>query len=381
MRVLVLSKTGEGARWAIRACRRLIDLGWDVHVAVPEGSLTHYYTSGGATVHAMAVGLSHDPVKTSRRMSALRRLVADVSPDVIHSWFVTTTISARLALGKNHPIPRVFQVPGPLHLESPLFRRAEIMTAGPRDSWIATCRWVHRMYLACGIHPERLWLSYLGTDLSEFEPRRPGRLRIELELDNRIRIIGMVAQFYRPKRYLGQTRGLKGHEDLLDAYSLVRSTHPDTHLAVVGGPWGKAERYMQRVQRRATAMFDSGVSFLGFRRDIADLYADFNVAVHPSHSENLGGAAESLLLGVPTVATNVGGFPDIVVPGDTGWLVPPRSPEALARAIREVLDDPGEAHRRANRGRERARQLLDVTKTAEEVSQALTAAVRSAAGA
>ena len=58
-----------------------------------------------------------NPVKTGKTISAVRQLVRQVKPDIIHSHHVTTTVMLRLALGRKHPSPRIFQVPGPLHLE------------------------------------------------------------------------------------------------------------------------------------------------------------------------------------------------------------------------------------------------------------------------
>ena len=60
---------------------------------------------------------------------------------------------------------------------------------------------------------------------------------------------------------------------------------------------------------------------------------------------------EALLCEVPVVATEVSGIPEVVIPGDTGWLTPPGDPEALARDMVAALADPAEARRRAERGR------------------------------
>jgi hypothetical protein len=60
-------------------------------------------------------------------------------------------------------------------------------------------------------------------------------------------------------------------------------------------------------------------------------------------------------------------LPEIIRDGDTGWLVPPRNPLAIARALREPLGNPEEARRRTARGRELARHLVDVEKTGREV--------------
>jgi glycosyltransferase involved in cell wall biosynthesis len=93
------------------------------------------------------------------------------------------------------------------------------------------------------------------------------------------------------------------------------------------------------------------------------------VAVHPSLSENVGGAVESLLSGIPTIATAVGGLPDLVTNHETGWSVPPRSPALLAEAILAALADPPKAHAMAQAGQERARRLFDVKSTSKQVYQ------------
>ena len=62
----------------------------------------------------------------------------EINPDLIHSHFVTTTLMLRLALGRRHKIPRIFQVPGPLHLEHWHTRTLEIASAGKKDFWIGS---------------------------------------------------------------------------------------------------------------------------------------------------------------------------------------------------------------------------------------------------
>ncbi len=108
--------------------------------------------------------------------------------------------------------------------------------------------------------------------------------------------------------------------------------------------------------------------FLGPRDDVPSIYADLDLAVHPSLSENVGGAVESLLAACPTVASNVGGLPDLVQDGVTGWLVPPRRPDLLAESMLDALAHPEEARRRADRGRELARVMFDVNRTGREIA-------------
>jgi glycosyltransferase involved in cell wall biosynthesis len=215
---------------------------------------------------------------------------------------------------------------------------------------------------------ERIFLSYYGVDVDATAlGNGEGRLRSELRLAPDQQVVGMVAYMYAPKRFLGQTTGLKGHEDFIDALALLLGKMPRLVGFCIGGAWNGAVRYEERVKARGKARCGDRLQFLGTRDDVHELYAGLDVAVHPSHSENVGGAAESLLYGVPTVATNVGGFPDVVIRGETGWLVPPRAPERLADAIAEALDDPSRARRYAEQGRAMVRSLLDVRQNAREV--------------
>ena len=368
MRALHLLKTAVGAAWALRQMRQLVELGVDVHVALPDGPLIPQYRAAGIAVHLAQFDLPlRRPQSWPGVFARLRALVAAVQPDIIHSHFVGTTLTMRLALGRSHPVPRLFQVPGPLHLEHPFFRRAEIASAGPPDSWVGSCRWTCDRYIRSGIAPGRVFLSYYGIDTGAFVPAAPGTLRAELGLSPQQRVVGMVAYMYAPKRYLGQSRGLKGHEDLIDALALARRQRPEVIGVFVGGAWNNATAYEQQVRAYAHQRLGDAAVFLGTRHDVAALYADFDVVAHPSHSENVGGAAESLLLAVPTISTNVGGFPDVVIPGETGWLVPPRSPSHLADAISEALADPAHAHALAAQGQRHARHLFDVRRTAREI--------------
>ena len=189
-----------------------------------------------------------------------------------------------------------------------------------------------------GIAADRVYLAHYGSDLEDCRPAAPGTLRRELGLADATRVVGMVAYCYKPKAYLGSRRGIKGHEDFIDAVALLRRDGVDVAGVIAGGAWLGADQDDESVQAYARTA-GAGIVFLGTRRDIPAIYADLDIAVHPSLSENLGGAAESLLLGVPTVTTNIGGFPDLITEGVTGRMVPPRNPSSLAAAMRELLDD------------------------------------------
>lgn len=362
MKSLHLVKTSTGATWAFRLMRDLVEMGEEVHVAMPlDGILVQQYKDTGIVIHELNYSLK----ACSRTIHRLRKIVEEVHPDIIHSHFVLTTLLMRLAL-RNVKVARVFEVPGPLHLEHWLYCKADLWTAQrKKDFWIPTCKWSFDKYKSCGIDDSRLFLTYYGGDLVDRQYTK-GLLRSELGLTDRDIVVGMVAYMYAPKKYLGQKRGLKGHEDLIDAVALIQDKYPDLHLVFIGGAWVGAEQYEQEVMAYGKAKVRN-VHFLGTRRNVPELYQDFDMVVHPSHSENLGGAAESLMLAVPTIASNVGGFPDIVIPGETGYLTKPADPYSIADAIETVIANPDEAKRLAENGKAYLHDLLNSKKTSRDV--------------
>lgn len=370
MRVLHLIKTSVGATWALRQMKELVNLGVEVHAAMPSGGpLIAAYADSGVTVHQVQFDF---PIRRLYRypqtFRRFRKLVKEVKPDIIHSHFLGTTFTMRLALGKNHSLPRIFQVPGPLHLEHWLFRKIETAVSSANDYWIASCQWTLNYYrYQLGISKDRTFLSYYGVDIENFKPRTHGKLRAELGVNPKTELVGSVAYMYPPKKYLGQTRGIKGHEDLIDALAICRRKGVDVKGVFIGGAWNNANNYEAKIKSYGKAKCGDNIYFLGTRNDVPDLYPDLNLVVHPSHSENVGGAVESLLLGVPTITTDVGGFTDLIINNETGFLVPPKNPEALAEKIIVALENPKRSKQMARKGMKLAKALLDVKKNSKTI--------------
>jgi glycosyltransferase involved in cell wall biosynthesis len=373
MKVLHIVKTSVGANWAYEQVRVLCSLGIEVVVALPsdtEGLAPKYRQAGATVVRANLDFPVRAPWRIPATLRACRQLVAGVRPDLIHTHHVGTTFVARLALGKNSSIPRIFQVPGPLHLEHPFFAWLDITLAGPRDFWIATCDRTQEKYRLHGVAPDRVLLSRIGMRPIQVGARRNDKLRHKLGIPLDAPVVGMVAHIYAPKFFLGQTRGVKGHEDFIAALALIKKVRPDVRGVIVGGSWQKSGRwYEKRLRSLGEKICGSSLVFLGHRTDLDQVSGLFDVAVQPSHSEAVAwSVAELLMRDVPVVATKVGGLPDLVQENRTGWLVPPRNPEAIARAVLKALGNPEEAQRRAAHGWELARHLLDVEKTGREVA-------------
>ena len=372
MRVLHVTKTSDGALWAAEMASRLVDLGVDVHVALPRarGAAHGSWMQSGATIHIvdlnLPLGSFWDFTKAKR---AAQRLVDRIKPDLIHSHFVSTTVMLRAALGKGHSIPRVFQVPGPLHLEHSTFRRLDLLTAGASDTWIASSECIRQHYVRANVDPNRVYLSYYGTDIGRIKTDRTNRLRNWLGLHDSQLLIGNISHMYPPKFYLGQFQGIKGHETVIDALALVTRERKAVIGTLVGGGWNGAKWYETRLRERAARRAGSQIILPGpvAGEFAASAWADFDCVVHVPTSENCGGVVEPLLAGVPTIASAVGGLPEIIIDGVTGYIVPPRDPRALADCILSALDKLPLARGIAATGQQRVRHMFDVQRTAAQV--------------
>jgi glycosyltransferase involved in cell wall biosynthesis len=373
MKILHIVKTATGATWVYHQVRVLRSLGFEIVLALPpaaaNGSAAKYRELGATVVLINLDVPTKRPWQIPAVLQACRTLVRNVRPDIIHTHHVGTTLVVRAALGKSSAIPRIFQVPGPLHLEHSFFAHLDTSLAGSQDQWIAGCRWTQHKYHQLGIPPSRVSLSYPGTDLSLFTRVRNNNLRGELLLAPDTPLVGMVCYMYAPKRYLGQTVGLKGHEDFIAAFPIAKKKLPNLHGVIIGGAWNGAAKYEKHLRELGHRYCNGYLTFLGTRSDVPALYPDLDLAVVPSHSENLGGAVEPLLSGVPVIATKVGGLPDLVQDGVSGHLIPRRNPQAIADAMLASLQNRAETQRLAIAGNKMTRQLFDVQRTAGEVAQ------------
>jgi glycosyltransferase involved in cell wall biosynthesis len=144
---------------------------------------------------------------------------------------------------------------------------------------------------------------------------------------------------------VGRLTYQKAPEDFVAA--LAELDRPD-----VIGTWVGSGELADSVQRRAEALPEGQFRLAGERADILDILPAFDVFALPSRYEGLPTAiVEAMICGVPVVATAVNAVADLVIPGETGLLVPPRRPAALATAIGHLLDSPASAARLGAAGR------------------------------
>jgi glycosyltransferase involved in cell wall biosynthesis len=372
MRALHVVKTADGADWAAAQAAELVRLGVEVHVVLPraEGRAVRKWVAGNAVIHIAATDLPvRCPWSLPAAMRGLRAVVANVRPDVIHSHFFGSTLLLRMALGVRHATPRLFQVPGPLHLEHRLSRTVEVASAGPGDSWIASSRYILAHYRAAGISEERLYLSYHGIPAGACPATRSGLLRKRYRIPDGMKVVGNANFIYPPKRYLGQRIGLKAHEHVIDALGLVIKQRPDVVGVLIGGAPPEAAWYERRLRERARTVGGGRILMTGYLpvEEIRQMWADFDVAVHVPISENCGGVGEPMLAGVSVIAGKVGGLPEAVIDGVTGSLVPVGQPFELARGILRVLDSPMQYRALAALGQTLMRGMVSTERIAREI--------------
>ena len=374
MRALHIIKTSEGAYWAVRQVAELVRNGVEVHVALPSasGDAIPAWQTAGAILHFVDCSLPvRNPVKTGKAISAVQQLVGQVKPDIIHSHHVTTTLMLRLALGRKHPIPRIFQVPGPLHLEHWHSRLVETSLAGENDFWVAGSQFIRRLYQRTSVPAANVFMSYHSVDTSLFRIRRTGYLRAKLGIPQHALVIGNINLIYPPKRYLAQTVGLKCHEDVIEAISLVQQVRDDVWGVLVGGTFGMPGKYEAKLRTLAQQKGGGKICMPGkfSSQEVGLSWPDFDCALHVPMSENCGGVVEPLLSGVPTIAGDIGGLPEVVIPRLTGKLVPIRRPDLLAEAVLNVLSNYDEHRSMVLRGRELISVTFNPKRCADEILQ------------
>jgi glycosyltransferase involved in cell wall biosynthesis len=158
---------------------------------------------------------------------------------------------------------------------------------------------------------------------------------------------------------------VKGVELFVRSAPHVFAQLPSARLAVIGnGP------LRSRLQRQAQALrVDEGVRFFDFQRPSARQLQSLDVFVAPSRYEAFGiGLAEAMACGVPQVATAVGGVPEVVEHGETGFLCPPCDHVQLAQRIVQLLSDPDLRRRMATASRERHRRLFGIERMVAETA-------------
>jgi glycosyltransferase involved in cell wall biosynthesis len=220
-----------------------------------------------------------------------------------------------------------------------LFRALERALSGITDVPVAVSGRVRDELAEMKVAPRDAFrVVPLGLELERFtRPRGRGALRSLAGWADTDTVIATV----------GRLVPIKDLATFLRAAARVAGERAATRFAIVGDGDLRAA-----LEAEAASLGLAGrVHFFGWRSDLEDVYADADVVVNSSRNEGTPVALiEALAAGKPVVATAVGGTPDLLAEGAHGTLVPAGDPDALARAIADVLADPAAAAARARTG-------------------------------
>lgn len=196
------------------------------------------------------------------------------------------------------------------------------------DHVVTVSKFVENYLVKAGVPRDGITTIPTGVDFSRYDRSAvQGNLREELGLPADALLVGTVAIL----------RAKKGHAEILDAAPEVLKRFPKAHFVFAGdGP--QTENLKARI---AAEGLGDRIHLLGLRRDVTNVLASLDVFVLPTHQEALGTAfIEAGAMGLPAVATNVDGVPEVILDGRSGLLVPPHDGKALIEPICRLLGDP-----------------------------------------
>jgi glycosyltransferase involved in cell wall biosynthesis len=305
--------------------RGLLDQGVTVQLAAPPDSES--FRRGqelNVPLHPLPIAGGLDVVSAWR----LRRVIKRSRFDVVHSHASHAHSVAYMACATLKPRPsqvvsrRVGFAVATNRLSGAKYRHGA-------DLYLAISNGVRDVLVECGVPKERIRLVPSGIDVEKIERFRGGdRARAEFDIAGKTLVVGNVAAL----------TANKGQVDFIRAARVVADRFPGTRFFVVGE--GEMRSELEALVRELK--LDGVVVFTGFREDRLEIMSMFTCFVLSSYLEGLGTSImDAQAMGIPVVATDTGGVPDIVEDGVTGLLVPPGDANALAQAIVRLLEDEG----------------------------------------
>lgn len=275
----------------------------------------------------------------------LSRVIREERPDILH----VNSSKAGLAIlaGRFAGVPRIlFTAHGFAFNEDRPWWQGLIL----RSIYAMTILLAHRtICVSSAIRHDMSWIPFLGHKLIVIhnginEPHFHSVADARAQLPSTIKStrIGMLAELHPTKRIA----------DALYALADLKDSHPDIALYVIG-EGSERERLEELAQRIGLS---DRVFLVGFKQDAATLLPAFDIFLAPSRTEALSYALiEAGYAGVPSIASRVGGMKEIIRHKDSGLLVPPENPHTLARAIRQLIEDPAYARALGDKLRETVR--------------------------
>jgi len=266
----------------------------------------------------------------------LRNIIRKEQPDIVHLHSrrgadILGGIAARLAHARVILTRRVDN-PEPtlqVHIKYRMYDKVICISEG-----------IQNILINEGVPKDKLVCVPSAVDIQRYDASCDDLwFRKEFGLAQDTKVIGMVAQFIERK----------GHRYLLQAIPTIISEYPGVKFIL----FGKGPLLEDIMAMTISKGIQTHVLFAGFREDLERVLPCLYAVVHPAEMEGLGvSLLQAAACRVPLVGTNVGGIPEIVRNKTNGYLIPPKSPQAIADAVINLLQDADRAKLMGEAGRE-----------------------------
>jgi glycosyltransferase involved in cell wall biosynthesis len=329
LQVLPRLVAGGVERGTIDVAAALKAAGWNAIVASAGGPMVYELERAGAT-HVTLPLASKNPFVIRANIDRLAALIRRFDVDIVHARSRAPAWSARYAVKRTgrHFVTTFHNAYGRGSILKNRYNA--VMASGERV--IAISHFVGEHVAASyGVPPERLRVIPRGVDVNRFDPDkvRPERL---IALMKAWRLSDGVPLVLLP----GRLTRWKGQLVLIEA--IARLQRPELHAVILGSGGARYRRELENAVMQTGAA--GNFRFVEDCADIAVAYMLADVVVSASTlPEGFGRViVEAQAMGRPVIATAHGGAQETVLPGETGWLVPPGDAEALAAALAQALD-------------------------------------------
>lgn len=308
----------------VRVATRLKRRGWDVKVVTLIPPTAYVDELEQESIPVTTLGMRRK-IPDPRAILRLARMVRLWKPDIVHSHMVHANLLARVTR-LFAPVPVLISSARSINEGSRLREVLYRLTDPLCDMTTHVCRVGAERYVKTGIvpaHKMRHIPNGIDTDLFRPDGEMRARWRCELGVSESFVWLA-VGRFEVPKDY----------PNLLTAYARVAQSHPHSLLLLAGD--GPLRNEMEGIV--CSLGIQHRVRFLGVRRDVLQLMNAADAYVMSSSREGLPNVLlEAHATGLPVVATDVGGNREIVRDGESGFIVPSRNPDALARAMQHLM--------------------------------------------
>jgi len=332
----------------------------------PEGDLLERARRTTRLVIVPELGRSINPLSDVAASYKLYRLIRTGRYHIVHTHSSKAGVLGRLA-AKLAGTPIVVHT---LHslvfhdyqpwLVNRLWWAVKMLCAPLTDHFISVSSVISQKAIAAGIgRPEKFTTIYSGMELDWFLDSKvdPAAVRREFGIPEDAPVVGKIARLF----------SLKGHDQLLDAAPEIVRRHPNVRFFLIGD--GLLYEHL-RSRAREAGILDNFV-FAGLipRERIPEMIAGMDVVVHTSLREGLARVLpQALAMGKPCVSFDLDGAPEVVIPGETGFLVKPGDIRELANAISELLANPQLRARMGEAGRHRVDPAFRAETMVEQIA-------------